>query len=69
MKVDGTALPLPQLFCRETFLVFGLIFNHSNLKRFSNLRRGQAHPWSIPHGVSHVPNQILDVFAADLLRG
>jgi len=26
-------------------------------------------PWSIPHGVSHVPNQILDVFAADLIRG
>ena len=69
LKVDGKALALTQLFGREAFLVFGLIFYYSDLKRFSNLRRGQAHPWSIPHGVSHVPNQILDVFAADFIRG
>jgi len=69
LKVDGKALALTQLLGREAFLIFGLIFNHSDLQRFSNLRRGQAHPWSIAHGVSHVLNQILDVFAADLIRG
>jgi hypothetical protein len=69
LEGDGKALALTQLLGREAFLIFGLIFNHSDLKRFSNLRRGQAHPWGIPHGVSHVPNQILDFFAADLIRG
>jgi hypothetical protein len=66
---DWHSLPFAQLFGGEAFLVFGLIFNHRDLKRFSNLRRGQAHSWSIPHGVSHVPNQILDLFAADFVRG
>ena len=66
---DGHSLPFTQLFGGEAFLVFGLIFNHRDLKRFSNLRRGQAHSWSIPHGVSHVPDQVLDVFAADFVRG
>jgi hypothetical protein len=51
----------------EVFLIFGFIFNHRDLKRFSTLRRGQAYSWSTPHGVSHVPNQGLDVFAADLI--
>ena len=69
LEGEGKALALTQLLGREAFLIFGLIFNHSDLKRFSNLRRGQAHPRSIPHGVSHVPNQILDVFAANLIRG
>jgi hypothetical protein len=69
LKVDGKALALTQLFGCEAFLIFGLIFNHSDLKRFSNLRRGQTHPWSIPHGIAHVPNQILDVFTADFIRG
>ena len=44
VEIDGYTLTLVQLFRREGLVVLGFIFDHRNLKRFSNLWGGDPLP-------------------------
>jgi hypothetical protein len=43
------------------------IFNHSKLQRDTHLRRREPDTWSIPHRLTHIPDEPLYFVGSDFL--
>src|SRR5437868_9551462 len=69
VKSNRLSFAQGQLLRSDFLVVFLAILNDGDLKRQPDLRSGQTHAGRSAHGFAHMLDQLLYLFAADLLRG